>query len=69
MASHVLRRMSKAELMTQLSRRNAAPYHPIIWDNRPVRIGDALSTLAGRADDEFFYASKEIVYSASLPRK
>ncbi len=67
MASQVLRRLNKAQLTDSLRRRSAAPFHVIIWDNRPIRLEEALSILERDPDDAVYYAQPERVFSASAP--
>lgn len=64
MASQVLRRLSRAELLSVLRRNTGAPFHVILWDNRPIRLGEALGLLEGQPEDAYYYASREQVYSA-----
>ncbi len=65
MASALLRRLNKSQLLEVLRRRTAAPFHVIIWDNSPVRLGDALSRLEDEPDDAVFYAASERVFSVA----
>jgi hypothetical protein len=69
MASSLLRRLSKAQLTATLLRRTAAPYHVIIWDNRPVRLDEALSILEREPEDAVFYAAPERVYRGAGPQR
>jgi hypothetical protein len=61
MPSHILRRLSKAQLLDRLRRRSAAPFHVIIWDGRPVRLADALTLLERAEDDSYYYATPDRV--------
>ncbi len=67
MGLRLLRRLSKPQLMAMLRRHTAAPFHIIIWDNRPVRLGDALGRLERDPDDAFYYATPERVFSGAAP--
>ncbi|MBI3972194.1 MAG: hypothetical protein HY332_12965 [Chloroflexi bacterium] len=65
MASQLLRRMSKAQLRDALRRKTAAPFHSILWDSRPVRLGEALSRLDRESEDAYFYATPDEVFSGA----
>lgn len=67
MAFRLLRRLSKAQLIAMLRRNTAAPFHMIIWDNRPVRLGEALGRLERDPDDAYYYATPERVFSGAAP--
>lgn len=67
MASQLLRRLSKTQLLESLRRQTAAPFHVIIWDNTPVRLGEALSRLERAADDTVYYATPQRVFSSPAP--
>ena len=67
MASRLLRRLNKTQLIAMLRRTSAAPFHTIIWDNRPVRLGEALGQLETAPEDSFYYANVERVFSGATP--
>jgi hypothetical protein len=69
MASRVLRRVNKAQLLELLRRSTAAPFHTIIWDNRPMRLGDAVGLLERAPDDSFYYANPRRVFSGAVPMR
>jgi hypothetical protein len=66
MPSQLLRRVSKAQLIDSLRRQTAAPFHVIIWDNSPVRLGEALSRLEHEPDDSVYYATPNRVFSTRV---
>ncbi|HEU5315962.1 MAG TPA: hypothetical protein VFX49_07615 [Chloroflexota bacterium] len=63
MASPLLRRLSKAQLLQSLRRQTAAPFHVIIWDNNPIRLAEALSLLERAPEESAYYATPERVFS------
>lgn len=65
MASRVLRRLNKAQLLAALRRTTAAPFHTILWDSQPVQLGDAVSRLERAAEDDYFYATASQVFSGA----
>ena len=65
MASQLLRRLNKGQLLASLRRETAAPFHVILWDNAPVRLAEALLRLERAPEDAVFYANPSRVYSAS----
>ena len=65
MTSPLLRRLSKAQLVDALRRQTASPLHVIIWDNSPVRLGEALTRLEHEPEDSYFYATPERVFSTA----
>ena len=65
MVSPLLRRLSTAQLVDALRRQTASPWHVIIWDNRPVRLGEALTRLEHESEDSYFYATPERVFSTA----
>ena len=65
MATQVLRRLSRAQLLASLRRETAAPFHVIIWDNSPVRLAEALLRLEGAPEDALYYASPERVFTCA----
>ena len=65
MATSVLRRLSKAQLLASLRRETAAPFHVILWDNTPVRLGEALTRLERAPEDAVYYANPNRVFSAA----
>ena len=67
MAARLLRRLNKAQLIALLRRTSAAPFHTIMWDNRPVRLGEALGQLERAPDDACFYANIDRVFSGAAP--
>ena len=67
MASQLLRRLSKAQLLQALRCQTAAPFHVIIWDNSPVRLAEALLQLERAPDDAVYYATPERVFSIGIP--
>lgn len=68
MPSQLLRRVSKYQLMAALRRQKAAPFHFILWDNRPIRLADALGQLEREPEDSIYYATPEQVFSAAASR-
>jgi hypothetical protein len=67
MASQLLRRLNKAQLIQALRRQTAAPFHVIMWDNSPVRLAEALLRLEHAPDDSVYYATPQRVFSTSAP--
>ena len=65
MASQLLRRLSKTQLIETLRRQTAAPFHVIIWDNTPVRLAEALSSLERAPDDSVYYATPQRVFTSA----
>jgi hypothetical protein len=65
MATPVLRRLSKAQLLASLQRETAAPFHVILWDNIPVRLAEALNRLERAPEDAVYYANPNRVFSAA----
>ena len=65
MATQLLRRLSKAQLLASLKRETAAPFHVILWDSAPVRLAEALSQLERDPEDAVYYASPDRVFSAN----
>lgn len=63
MASQVLRRLTKTQLAQALHRLTAAPFHVIMWDNKPVRLTEALGRLEQAPDDACYYATSNQVYT------
>jgi hypothetical protein len=71
MATQVLRRLNRAQLLASLRSETAAPFHVIIWDNTPVRLAEALLRLERAPEDAAYYASPERVFTcnASVPAR
>jgi hypothetical protein len=67
MASQLLRRLSKVQLLQALRRQTAAPFHVIMWDNSPVRLAEALTRVEHAPDDAVYYATPQRVFSTSAP--
>ena len=65
MATQVLRRLSRAQLLASLRGETAAPFHVIIWDNTPVRLAEALLRLERAPEDALYYASPERVFTCT----
>jgi hypothetical protein len=65
MATPLLRRLSKAQLLASLRRETAAPFHVILWDNTPVRLVEALGRLEHAPEDAVYYANPNRVFSAT----
>ena len=65
MATPVLRRLSKAQLLASLQRETAAPFHVILWDNTPVRLAEALTRLERAPEDAEYYANPNRVFSVT----
>jgi hypothetical protein len=65
MGSQVLRRLTRAQLLTSLQRRSAAPFHVILWDSAPLRLADAVARLERAPEDSYYYASPERVFSSN----
>lgn len=68
MASRVFRHLSKAQLISVLRRQTGASFHVIMWDNRPVRLSEALGHLELQPDDSFYYATADRVFSDGAER-
>ncbi len=66
MASQLLRRLNKAQLLASLRRETAAPFHVILWDSAPIRLAEALLRLERAPEDAVFYANPNRVYSATV---
>jgi hypothetical protein len=69
MATQVLRRLNRAQLLASLRRETAAPFHVIIWDNTPVRLAEALLRLERASEDAVYYASPERVFTSHAPSR
>ena len=65
MATQLLRRLNKAQLLASLKRETAAPFHVILWDNTPVRLAEALGRLEHAPEDAVYYANPNRVFSAT----
>ena len=65
MPSAVLRRVTTPELLAVLRRQSAAPYHVILWDNRPLRLADVLSLLETSPSQALYFAAPGAVFSDS----
>lgn len=67
MATQLLRRLSKAQLLASLRRETAAPFHIIIWNNTPVRLAEALLRLEHDPEDAVYYVNPKRVFSSNTP--
>ena len=65
MATQLLRRLSKAQLLASLRRETAAPFHIIIWNNTPVRLAEALLQLEHDPEDAIYYANPKRVFTSN----
>ena len=66
MATQLLRRLNKAQLLDSLRRETAAPFHIIIWNNTPVRLAEALLRLEHDPEDAVYYANPNRVFSSNM---